>query len=65
MGNGVMCCHAVMASSGLRPIAEALETIAQRLRYLAPDHHDPHRFHETKSELVPELRRLAQRERAA
>lgn len=42
-----------------RPIAEVLETIAQRLRCLGPDHRDPHRFHEQKSEIVAELRRLA------
>jgi hypothetical protein len=47
--------------AGLVSIAEVLEGIASRLRYLAPDHRDPHAFHETKSELVAELRRLARR----
>lgn len=32
---------------------------ADRLARLAPSHRDPHRFHEEKSELVAELRRLA------
>ena len=64
MENGVMCCHwrhGVKEAPGPRPIAEALETIASRLRYLAPDHRDPHRFHEQKSQLVAELQRLARR----
>lgn len=38
-----------------------LEEIASRLRHLGPDRLDPHKFHETKSELVAELRRLARR----
>lgn len=33
--------------------------IAERLARLAPDHRDPHKFHEEKSELVADLRRLA------
>jgi len=69
MGNGVTCCHRVTwchRVSGVprprpRPIAEVLLGIAQRLRHLGPDHRDPHRFHEQKSELVAELRRLARR----
>jgi hypothetical protein len=36
-----------------------LHNIADRLARLAPSHRDPHRFHEEKSELVAELRRLA------
>lgn len=36
-----------------------LNDIADRLVRLAPSHRDPHRFHEEKSELVGELRRLA------
>ncbi|NTF80539.1 hypothetical protein [Rhizobium rhizogenes] len=36
-----------------------LEGISDRLARLAPSHRDPHRFHEEKSELVAELRRLA------
>ncbi len=36
-----------------------LHDIADRLARLAPSHRDPHRFHEEKSDLVGELRRLA------
>lgn len=36
-----------------------LHDIADRLERLAPSHRDPHRFHEEKSELVAEPRRLA------
>ncbi|MGO7965276.1 hypothetical protein ACC720_17625 [Rhizobium ruizarguesonis] len=36
-----------------------LREIADRLERLAPSHRDPFRFHEEKSELVDELRRLA------
>lgn len=39
--------------------AAALHNIADRLERLAPSHRDPFRFHEEKSELVAELRRLA------
>lgn len=53
--------HTRSAHAGPRPIAEVLEEIASRLRHLGPDRLDPHKFHETKSELVAELRRLARR----
>lgn len=36
-----------------------LHALADRLARLAPSHRDPFRFHEEKSELVHELRRLA------
>ncbi|WP_312608717.1 hypothetical protein [Agrobacterium pusense] len=36
-----------------------INAIANRLERLAPSHRDPFRFHEDKSELVHELRRLA------
>lgn len=36
-----------------------INAIANRLDRLAPSHVDPFRFHEEKSELVHELRRLA------
>jgi hypothetical protein len=39
--------------------AASLLDIADRLARLSPSHRDPHRFHEEKSELVAELRRLA------
>lgn len=39
--------------------ATALHALADRLERLAPSHRDPFRFHEEKSELVSELRRLA------
>lgn len=40
-------------------LADRLHDIADRLARLAPCHRDPFRFHEDKSELVGELRRLA------
>jgi len=40
-------------------IADHLHDIADRLARLAPCHRDPFKFHEDKSELVAELRRLA------
>jgi hypothetical protein len=40
-------------------LAADLHEIADRLARLAPSHRDPFRFHEEKSELVAELRRLA------
>lgn len=41
-------------------VAASLHVLADRLERLAPCHRDPFRFHEEKSELVAELRRLAQ-----
>lgn len=41
-------------------LANDLHAMADRLARLAPSHRDPFRFHEEKSELVHELRRLAQ-----
>jgi len=40
-------------------LSAQLMDIASRLSRLAPSHRDPHHFHEMKSELVAELRRLA------
>lgn len=40
--------------------AATLHDIADRLERLAPSHRDPFLFHEEKSELVAELRRLAE-----
>jgi len=40
-------------------LSAQLMDIASRLARLAPSHKDPHHFHEVKSELVAELRRLA------
>ena len=39
--------------------AAKLQDIADRLARLAPCHRDPHKFHEDKSQLVHELRKLA------
>lgn len=36
-----------------------LEELAYRLRRLCPDHRNPHRFHEEKSEIAYELTKLA------
>lgn len=40
-------------------LSSDLHALADRLARLAPSHRDPFRFHEEKSELVHELRRLA------
>ncbi len=58
--NGVTCCHCCHRDAP-RPISEAIADIANRLRFLGPDHRDPEAFHLAKSELVHELRRLARR----
>lgn len=44
---------------------DALERMAERVRRLSPSHRDPERFHEEKSELAAELRRLARQWKAA
>lgn len=43
---------------------DQLENLARRIRRLAPDHRDPHRFHEEKSEIAHELAQLARRGQA-
>lgn len=40
---------------------DQLEDLAHRIRRLVPDHRDPHRFHEEKSEIAHELAQLARR----
>lgn len=43
-----------------RPVKRAqIEELADRVRRLCPDHRDPHRFHEEKSEIAHDLRQLA------
>ena len=44
---------------GVTTLATELHVIADRLARLAPSHRDPHRYFEEKSELVDQLRRLA------
>lgn len=39
--------------------AEQLRQLADRVRRLVPDHRNPHRFHEEKSDIEHELRQLA------
>ena len=41
------------------PLAEQLLDLARQVDRLRPDHRDPHRFHEIKSEVEAALRRLA------
>lgn len=41
--------------------ADQIEDLVHRIRRLCPDHRDPHRFHEEKSEIAFELAQLAQR----
>lgn len=40
---------------------EALAALAHRVDRLRPDHRDPHRFHEEKSEIAHELTKLARK----
>lgn len=40
---------------------DTLLVLADRVRRLSPHHRDPERFHEDKSEIERELRRLARR----
>ena len=50
----------VTASPSAPPATEAaLLALAQAVARLAPDRRDPERFHEDKSEIIHELRRLA------
>lgn len=55
----------VSVGRSLLPASEAtpaaLVGLADRLRRLAPSHRHPERFHEDKSEIERELRRLARR----
>lgn len=41
--------------------SQQLTDLVQRIRRLCPDHRDPHRFHEEKSEIAHELAKLARR----
>jgi hypothetical protein len=44
---------------------ETLLALADRIRRLGPDRHDPERYHVEKSEIAAELRRLAQEKKHA
>lgn len=44
-----------------KPIGHEIAAIIQRIRHLVPDHRDPHRFHEEKSEIAHELAKLSRR----
>lgn len=41
--------------------SDQLSELAYRIRRLSPDHRDPHRFHEEKSEIAHELTKLARK----
>lgn len=41
------------------PLSTFLAGLADRVRYLSPSHRDPEAFHEAKSEIEADLRRLA------
>lgn len=47
-------------SEAKRRVSDQLSDLAYRIRRLCPDHRDPHRFHEEKSEIAHDLRTLAQ-----
>ena len=40
---------------------EQISELVHRIRKLCPDHRDPHRFHEEKSEIAHELTKLARK----
>ena len=40
-------------------VSRTLDELAYRLRRLAPSHRNPHHYHEEKSEIEHELRKLA------
>lgn len=44
-----------------KPIGQEIAELVDRIRLLCPDHRDPHRFHEEKSEIAYELTELAER----
>lgn len=44
-----------------KPIGTEIAALVNRIRRLVPDHRDPHRFHEEKSEIAHELAKIAQR----
>lgn len=44
-----------------KPLGDELAQLVQRVRRLCPDHRDPHRFHEEKSEIAHELSKLSRR----
>ena len=48
------------ASIAKKPSEQIAELVC-RIRKLCPDHRDPHRFHEEKSEIVHELSKLARK----
>ena len=41
--------------------SEQIADLVRRIRKLCPDHRDPHRFHEEKSEIAHELAKLARK----
>jgi len=49
----------VAGMKDMNSLSTELHEIADRLQRLAPSHRDPFKFHEDKSELVNQLRRLA------
>ena len=48
------------ASKAMKP-SEQIADLVRRIRRLCPDHRDPHRFHEEKSEIAHELAKLARK----
>lgn len=56
----------VIEGASQRPVtvpADQLARLAARVARLAPSHRDPERFHEEKSEIAADLRRLARERR--
>lgn len=50
-----------MAAIEVRRLSEVIEVLVRRVERLCPDHRDPHRFHEEKSEIAHELSEIARR----
>lgn len=48
------------AERAVKP-SEQIAELVHRIRRLCPDHRDPHRFHEEKSEIAHELTKLARK----
>ena len=44
-----------------KSVAQTVDDLVQRVRRLGPDHRDPHRFHEEKSEIAHDLAKLGER----
>jgi hypothetical protein len=58
-GSGARACKGLTVQPVMTRHASCLLVLAGRVTFLSPCHRDPWRFHEEKSEIIEELRRLA------